>query len=629
MAEVTLPSQTTPAEKLTEESESTGTKIEIDEDSTGTNNKSREKDENEKEEEAALDNDFIKVEKESMESVASGIQDQRSSDSKEKVRELEIELQKMSNLLKETESVKKHLEDELSGTKQRLEDLEQVKKEKQELEDAAINLRHHAIQMKELTDGLEVKLQRSDENCRKADSLLSEAVANTKELEQKLRTLEDHHIEIGNNFSTANQKNLELSQAAEEAKLHLQESETLRIAAEQRNVELEQKLNLEGSKTQGYHRDLEELSEKLSQLSGEIKDKDGENQELGSKLRGLEAEFSKSKDRCSDLETELEAIQLKASTLEVALQASHEKEKELTETINGKTEENKKLREESEISNDKLSQAESLLGSLHDELNGSRQRLESIKSDLEATGLRESDVLEKLKLAEEKLEQQSHVLEKVIARSAELESSHETLTRESELKIQEAVANYTTRDSEAIFLHDKVVGLEDEVRSYQLQLGEATEKFETTSKDLAHILLKLQSSEGVIEELSGKLSDRQHKESAASVGSVPEGETFQSSDLQKKLDSLKEVEEHEAASKKLSEEIESKKEELVLLNSHLKKQAEEVRSKEKEGRVKSGETELVPTSSSSQVSSLNVKFIVGVAIVSIVIGIVLGKKLLV
>ncbi|KAG8387100.1 hypothetical protein BUALT_Bualt03G0218200 [Buddleja alternifolia] len=127
------------------------------------------------------------------------------------------------------------------------EDLDKASKEKQVLEDSVADLTNNAVQMKELCNDLEAKLKQSDDNFLKADSLLSDALANSKELERKLKALEEIHTESGHAVTTANLKKLELEKtlqmlsiAAEEAKSQLRESETRSIAAEQRVVELEQ-----------------------------------------------------------------------------------------------------------------------------------------------------------------------------------------------------------------------------------------------------------------------------------------------------------------------------------------------------------------------------------------------------
>ncbi|KAK2652496.1 hypothetical protein Ddye_012352 [Dipteronia dyeriana] len=87
------------------------------------------------------------------------------------------------------------------------------------------DLTSNLAQMKELCSELEENLKLSDENFCKTDSLLSQALFNNAELEQKLKYMEEHHNESIDVAATATQKNLELgdiirasNEVAEEAK---------------------------------------------------------------------------------------------------------------------------------------------------------------------------------------------------------------------------------------------------------------------------------------------------------------------------------------------------------------------------------------------------------------------------
>lgn len=86
-------------------------------------------------------------------------------------------------------------------------------------------------------------------------------------------------------------------------------------------------------------------------------------------------------------------------------------------------------------------------------------------------------VMEKLKSAEEQLEHQGKVLDEATAKKSELETLHESLSRDSELKLQEAVTNYSTRDLEAKSLYEKLAILENQVKVYEEQLAEAAENW--------------------------------------------------------------------------------------------------------------------------------------------------------
>lgn len=134
---------------------------------------------------------------------------------------------------------------------------------------------------------------------------------------------------------------------------------------------------------------------------------------------------------------------------------------------------------------------------MRNELNLTQQKLESIEADLKAAGMRESEVMEKLKSAEEQLEHQGKVLNEATLKHSELETLHESVSRDSELKLQEAFANYSTRDSEAKSLYEKLAILENQVKVYEEQIAEAAENFA--------------SSEKFNEELKSKISEVEEK----------------------------------------------------------------------------------------------------------------------
>ncbi|KAG8387105.1 hypothetical protein BUALT_Bualt03G0218700 [Buddleja alternifolia] len=386
------------------------------------------------------------------------------------------------------------------------EDIASLQENVSMLEDAKLKLKEevNAKGMKELCNDLEAKLKQSDDNFVKSGHVIT--TANLKK------------IELGRTLQT-------LSITAKEAKSQLRESETRSIAVEQRVVELEQLLNLEELKSHDYQRELREISEKFSEINGDLKKVVEEKQQLGtqlqdfeSKVTQLESELGKLAVRNSELEIELknaiekssehegrvntihqQSIKLenlfqtsdlkvvdagkKVSELELLLETEKYRIKELEEQIsllennceNVEAEASKSGKKvsklEAELENEKQSEAENLLNILRDELNISQQKLESIKNDLKATGIREDELLNTLKLAEEKLEQQSQLLEKANARSTELESSQEPLTRDLDLKIQEAISNFTNRDTEAKVLYEKAQVLENEINSYQEQLA--------------------------------------------------------------------------------------------------------------------------------------------------------------
>ncbi|KAJ6408498.1 hypothetical protein OIU84_011755 [Salix udensis] len=524
------------------------------------------------------------------------------------------------------------------------EELAKVLKEKEALVAAMADLTSNAAQMKELCSELEGKLKTSEENFCKTDSLLSQALSTTGELEQKLKFLEDLHSESRAAAATASQKNLELedliqasSDAAEEAKSQLRELEIQFIAAEKKSVEFEQQLNMVEQKSSDAEREAREFSEKISELSTALKEVEGEKNQLSSqmeeyqeKIRHLESSMNQSSSRNSELEEELkiakeqcaghedrakmhyqrsleledlfqtshsrledagkkarefallleaekyrikeleeqnsaserkcvdaeadsrkysdkiselaseiEVYQAKSSSLEVSLQMAGEKEKELTELLNLVTDEKKRLEEASSSSNEKLTEAENLVGVLRNELTVMQEKLESIENDLKAAGLKESDMMAKLNSAEEQLEQQEKLLEEATTRKSELESLHETLKRDSEIKLQEALTNFSNKDSEAESLSEKLNTLENQVKAYKEQITEVTGRSAVLKEELDLCLLRMVALETSNEELKSQIVEAETKFSNSYSDNELLVET--NNQLKSKIDELQEL----------------------------------------------------------------------------------------
>ncbi|KAL4339207.1 hypothetical protein GQ457_08G015330 [Hibiscus cannabinus] len=195
--------------------------------------------------------------------------------------------------------------------------------EKEALETTIADLYSNAALSKELCSELAEKLKLSNENFSKTDSLLSQALSNNEELEQKLKSLEELHSESGAAAATATQKNLELEdncgclftkdhnkgsetsaeakcerertdslchscfggRAAEDAKLKMRELEARSIATEQRNVELEQQLNLVELKGFETEKELKESSGKISELTTKLGEVEEEKKQLNNQMQ--------------------------------------------------------------------------------------------------------------------------------------------------------------------------------------------------------------------------------------------------------------------------------------------------------------------------------------------------------
>ncbi|KAI3893222.1 hypothetical protein MKW92_043077 [Papaver armeniacum] len=589
------------------------------------------------------------------------------SQAKQDLQSKVAELEEVTLKLQEEVTTKKLVEERVKIEEERVstvqEELARIITQKEDLEAAVVDLNGNVFQLKELSSDLESKLKVSDENFSKADTLLTQALISTEELEKKLKSVEDLHQESGVVAASATQKNVELEDIlrashaeVEEAKSQLREIETKLISSEQKNVELEQKKNQMELKLENAERELNLISEKIAdtdailrgaqeekfQLESKIQDfeekvaelkssvdqsslknselqkelsefsvkcaehEDRANstqqrsveledlmqvshskagdaikrvgeleilldaekyriQELEDQIKTLdtkciekEAESKTLMEKISELSEELEIFQTKSRSLELALQTANEKERELTECLNVIKEERKTLEDSSNSSSKKLSETENLLELLQDELKLAHEKLESVENDLKTSGIKECEIVDKLKSTETQLEEQSRVLEQTTTRNSELELLVESLTRNSELKLQEALKSLAERDSEAKTLCEKIKILEEQKKFFEDEAAETAERSASLKAELDDSSMKSIGLESTIEELRSKILEAEEKFDQ----SVSENELLTGTNLQlkNKVNELEELlhsahAEKEATSQKLASHI--------------------------------------------------------------------------
>ncbi|CAL0304325.1 unnamed protein product [Lupinus luteus] len=223
------------------------------------------------------------------------------------------------------------------------EELTQVKAENEGLKTTVEDLTRNVKQFKELSTDLEEKLKLSDVSFQKTDSLLSQALSNNAELEQKVKSLGDLHTEFGTAADTASQRNLELEEhiqdsnaAAWVAKSQLRELETQFTEVEKKNVELEQQLNLVKLKTSNAEREVTEFSEKISHLNDKLTGTEEEKNLLQSQLQKhtekvtqLESDLNQSSLWSSQLQKELKIVSDKYAEHEDRASMNHQRSREL------------------------------------------------------------------------------------------------------------------------------------------------------------------------------------------------------------------------------------------------------------------------------------------------------------
>ncbi|XP_020241449.1 myosin-2 heavy chain-like isoform X2 [Asparagus officinalis] len=322
---------------------------------------------------------------------------------------------------------------------------------------------------------LKGQIQQDKEKISQLESSLSEADSRSSKLEQEVKDLAEVRDAHEGRAAAAHQR----------LAFSMSQSQTSRRCWKN-GEELE--LLLENAR---------QLNENLEQLASDAE----------AKYRDAEAESKQYSSRVSELSTELEAYKTKSESLEIIVQETNEKERQLTDMLNKITEEKNELEELSNISSEKLSQAEKFIEELQNEMKSARGNLESIEEELKASGIRENEILMKLKSAEEQLEHHGRTAEQASTRCLELESNHESFRNESELKLQEAISGLTLKDSEAKQLKEKVTFLEEEVIIHQREAVEAAEKVASLEAELEASAARFFALENTVEELKEKFSD--------------------------------------------------------------------------------------------------------------------------
>ncbi|GAB4848183.1 hypothetical protein Ancab_002851 [Ancistrocladus abbreviatus] len=345
------------------------------------------------------------------------------------------------------------------------------------------------------------------------------------ELSMKLKALESEKEQANGQMEDQRNKIAELESALTQSTLHhselraelkhvnekCAEHEGRANATHQRSLELEDLI-------QSSHSKIEDADKKVGELEALLETEKSRIQELGEQICTLEkkceeaeAESKKYSAMASELKSELENFQSATSSLETALQEASEKERVLTDSLNVSEEKKRHAEEELSSSIKKLQETEDLLEGMRNELALTEEKIESMENDLKAAGTREGEIMEKLKSAEDQSEQQGKVIKLAAARNKELESLYDTLVRDSELKIQEMMTNFTNKDSEAKVFSEKLKLLEDQIQIYQAQIAEATQKAASLTEELDQSTTKVADLESSNKELRRVIVEAEEK----------------------------------------------------------------------------------------------------------------------
>ncbi|KAJ4895313.1 hypothetical protein Rs2_22107 [Raphanus sativus] len=537
------------------------------------------------------------------------------------------------------------------------EKLTKVLKEKEVHETSVAEITREAAKTKETCNELEKKLKISDEKFCKTDALLSQALSNNSDLEKKLKSLVEQVSQLKSALAVSKEVEKDSARQMQEYQEKLTKLDSSLNQSSARISDLEKDLKTALQKG-AEHEDLGKMStERSVELEGLFQTSQSELVKSEEKLKSAEERLEKQAreiDEANRRSTEIKDLHKHS---DLSIQKAMKDLNIIDTEAKSLTEKSKHLKERIRLYEDKLAEASAHSFSLKHDLD---------KSSLENELL--SDTNNQLKIKIQELEgfldaQKETATERYNQRDIEAKDlatklqSHENLIEEHKSQVLKVSEVADTRKMELEKALLKLKTFEDTIKELEKENGSLAEVNLKLNQELANHGSDTSGFQEMLSALEAE-KDQTAKELEASTEAVEK--------LTNKLTS----EEKEAVSKKHSEleaspqeELEAKKCMIVHLESLLKDleqkvQLADAKSKETETmgkgevEVKSGDIDFsFPTSkqrkskeesdaSASHSSSsgnvttqiadtshlMTLKIVLGVALVSVIIGIILGKK---
>ena len=421
--------------------------------------------------------------------------------SKVKSSELEAALEVLSR--KEGEYIGKL--NALTEEKTRLENLAKITGEKQ-------------LEAEHLIESLKAELNSVNEKHQILEKDLVVYSVREKEILEKLKDSEeqvDHHVKSAEKAAA---RSLELESLHESvtkdsekklqeaiSKFEEKEAEAKLLNEKSKNLEVQVAAQLE--ELASFKSQTEDSSKRISEIEQLLEITKSHNQELDDVIIQKSA-------LVVDLSEEIKAFKVKSSNLEAALEASNKKETEYIEKLNAMEEELTKFHNLTIIAGEKQQEAENMIKTLKDELNSEKEKLEAMEKDLEASSVREKEIMDKLKSSEDQIDHHVKSVDKATARSLELESLHESATKDAEKKLQEVISKLEEKDSEVQLLNEKLKNNErketaqlEELTAFKTQLEDSAKRINDLEANLERTKNHSQELEDVISQKSALIID--------------------------------------------------------------------------------------------------------------------------
>ncbi|CAL9095061.1 unnamed protein product [Musa acuminata var. zebrina] len=406
------------------------------------------------------------------------------------LQELELKLQEQVKEREAVEACFKNQEVQISSLQN---DLSDLTREKATLESTVTDLNTKLLENEETHSQLEMKINLADQDLKKTDSLLSQALSHKEELNKKMELLEQLYHESRITAEVSAKRNLELeglvqsSKAAEESiRKRLKENEMKLASSEKKNMELEQQINLAEIKRLDAESEINKLNEKIMELTADNALSRSCLESFEDRIGQLESSLSQSSLRNSELEKELNDLLIKCAEHEERATATHLRSIELEDMIHSshsRAEDSKKRAGELELlleaTNSRTKELEQLLSTIEEKHRDvealSKQytsKVSGLVTELEATH----------QAANDKERELTDILYVVV----EDRKKFEDLSNSQEKKLYESENEIQILKNELKYLKEKVASVQEDLEASSDRERELLEILKYDGEQLEH-----------------------------------------------------------------------------------------------------------------------------------------------
>ncbi|URE13289.1 hypothetical protein MUK42_24000 [Musa troglodytarum] len=403
--------------------------------------------------------------------------------------ELELKLQEQVKEGEAVEACFKNQEVQISSLQNYLSDLT---REKATLESTVTDLNTKLLENEETHSQLEAKTNIAEQDLKKTDSLLSQALSHKEELNKKIELLEQLYHESRITAEVSAKRNLELeglvqsSNAAEESiRKQLKESEMKLASSEKKNMELEQQINLAEIKRLDAESEINKLNEKIMELTADnALSRSLESSE--DRIGQLESSLSRSSLRNSELEKELNDLLIKCAEHEERATATHLCSIDLEDMIHSshsRAEDSKKRAGELELllegTNSRTKELEQLLSTIE-------EKHRDIEAQSQQYSSKVSELVTELEAVHQAANDKERELTDILYVVAEDRKKFEDLSNSQEKKLYESENEIHILKNELKFLKEKVAIVQEDLEASSDRERELLEKLRYDGEQLEH-----------------------------------------------------------------------------------------------------------------------------------------------